>query len=136
MYAYIQRTNVHAHVWVYDDVVLMGTLFPWLKNQKNNFSFYDGVMYCCNFKSLHGGHLFSSLSSHLLRKTGKTQVAVNEYSVTPKISDDALKQATLSLRSGNMPSFEVVESLVDEEVSGEDWAHILHTTNLYWIWNK
>ena len=54
--------------------------------------------------------------SHLLRKTGKTQIAVNEYSVAPKINDDVLKQATLSLRSGNVPSFEVVESLVDEEV--------------------
>lgn len=59
-------------------------------------------------------HLFFS---HLLRKQGKTKKAVSNYSVSPTINDEVLKKATLTLRENSTHSFEIVESLVEEEVS-------------------
>lgn len=57
--------------------------------------------------------------SHLLCKKGKTEVAVTGYVVSPHYDDTVLNQATVALRSGNLPSFEMVESLVDEELQYE-----------------
>lgn len=53
----------------------------------------------------------------MLRHQGKTQIAVNEFAaITPKFTEDDLSQASKTLKSGDVPSFEVVEKLVEEEV--------------------
>lgn len=54
----------------------------------------------------------------MLRHQGKSQMAINEFvPVTPKFTEEDLSQASKTLKSGNVPSFEVVEKLVEEEVS-------------------
>ncbi len=51
-------------------------------------------------------------------RQGKTKAAVNGYNVAPTVSEDVLHKATLTLRERNVASFDVVESLVEEEVGG------------------
>ena len=63
-----------------------------------------------------------SLHSHLLCKQGKTKAAVSAYSVSPTVNEEALQKATLTLRERNVASFDVVESLVEEEVSVMNYA--------------